>query len=401
MKILFIAPSLPINNGAGHAIRSYQLYTELTAFANVDVVTANSVGVSFPLIREFKKNHNYLQHIDIDWEDYFFGNSYPLSSSLNKILSNEKYDYVFIRYYNTAYRLGALKIKNLILDCDDCYLELLAQQDRHKTSGKIKKLTTTISDEFRRFNYTKNIRSIERVIFSKESSQIEFLNNFTLISNKISLVATQHTVPSNSKDCSGATVLFVGVLNYEPNYEGLFHFVTQIWPLVIFACPHAKLKIVGTGLPPEYYREWSKCPHIEICGFVPDIEDVYADVDLAIAPVYKGSGTHIKVMESLIRSKTMVISPLAHRGYENSLRNEQCLFVADSVDIFAERLIQLISDKTLREKMGADGRNAVITHHTIEANSRLLERVFTRTSENDGSRQPLESPKSAYENAYE
>jgi len=379
MKILFVAPSLPINNGAGHAIRSYQLYSELQTFADVDVVTANSVGISFPLIREFKKSHNYITHIDIDWRGYIFGVSYSLSKELRAILINGKYDYVFIRYYNTAYRLGALKIPNLLLDCDDCYLELLLQSEENIGSRFLERTQEKVSKFFRQFNYVRNIENIHRVTFSKKSSKIPWKKNFRLIQNKISYVEPRRVDFSNVTPDSYVTILFIGVLNYAPNYEGLFYFVENIWPIIMNACPQVRLKIVGAGLPTEYFYKWSKDSKIQLCGFVKDIDSVYADVDLTIAPIYKGSGTHIKVMESLIRSKTMVISPLAHRGYEKTLLNEKSLYVAASTEEFSERIIQLVNDKNLREKMGRVGREAVISHHTIETSPPELETLLAQT----------------------
>src|SRR5690606_26660298 len=153
MKILFIAPSLPVNNSSGGSIRSYQLYQELKSFAKVDVVTANSVGVSFPLLRAFKEENNHVGHVIISWQDYFFGIQNRLVGELNDILSQGNYDYVFIRYYNTAYRLGALKLKNLILDCDDCYLELLNQNSPLEGLGYFDRLSCSISKHFRKINY--------------------------------------------------------------------------------------------------------------------------------------------------------------------------------------------------------------------------------------------------------
>lgn len=396
MKILFIAPSLPVNNGAGHAIRSYQIYNELKAFASVDVITASSVGVSFPLIKEFRKSNSYISHVDIDWKEYFFGLSYPLSKDLEKILSENEYDYVFIRYFNTAYRLGAFKLSNLILDCDDCILELMCQQDNTENQGLLKTLLSKISNRSKERNYVNNLRRVNGVIFSKVSSKMQWENNFYLAPNKIKLVPI---ASEDRKNKNFVTILFVGVLNYAPNYEGLFHFVSKIFPGVVAACSNVRLKIVGSGLPPEYYKAWSKNPNIEICGYVPDINSVYADVDIAIAPIYKGSGTHIKVMEALVRSIAMVISPLAHRGYEHSLLDSDSLFVADSVELFTQRVIELSQNSGLRKAMGSKGRKAIISHHAIENSRSDIEKLFGQLEKNKQTLSKSEKP--IYEGAYE
>lgn len=380
MKILFIAPSLPVNNSSGGSIRSYQLYQELKSFAKVDVVTANSVGVSFPLLRTFKEENNHVGHVIICWKDYFFGIQNRLMQELKDIINQGNYDYVFIRYYNTAYRLGALKLQNLILDCDDCYLELLNQNSSTEGLGYFDRLKCSISKHFRKINYVKNINALKRVAFSKVSKETPWEDNYSLIPNKISLGKNINHCPSSSKEQASATVLFIGVLNYAPNYEGIDHFICNIWPLVTERCPKAKLKIVGGGLSAHLKSKWAHFPNIEICGFVENIESAYADVDLAVAPVYKGSGTHIKVMESLLRSKTMVISQLAHRGYENTLLDGESLFVASSDCDYANKLVRLIINKPLRDKFSLHGFDAVVRHHAIETSPSMLKKFFTEAT---------------------
>lgn len=400
MKVLFVCPSLPLNNGAGHAIRSYHAYTELRSFADVDVLTSNTVGISYPLARNFRKSHSYIGHINVDWKEYFFGFQRKLNRDLRTIIEKGSYDYVFIRYYNTAFRLGALRLDNLVLDCDDCYLELLVQHNSELSLNPIASLKTRISFKFRSYNYFKNLQRVKSVIFSKRSSQIRWLESFQLVPNKISYSAEKFQA-MKSDSINAVTILFVGVLNYGPNYEGLYIFVEDVWPLVKKCCPQAKLKIVGAGLPEKFFVKWKRDTRIEICGYIDDINSVYEDIDIAIAPVYKGSGTHIKVMESLMRSKTMVISPLAHRGYEQTLPDKKVLFVAPTVDLYAEYLITLINDENLRLAMGAAGRKAVIAQHALETSPKYFKETF-RSLAATASKQHTHSTQAAtYGEAYE
>ena len=71
MKILFITPFLPVNNGSGGAIRSFQLYEDLRSFSDVDVLIANGCGISFPVLKKFKQDHSYVGHAEIYWDQSF------------------------------------------------------------------------------------------------------------------------------------------------------------------------------------------------------------------------------------------------------------------------------------------------------------------------------------------
>lgn len=373
MKILFITPFLPINNGSGGAIRSYQLYEELRLFAQVDVLIANGAGISFPLLKEFKISHNYVGHIEIYWDQPFLEVRKSLHPALKDLLRRGKYDYVFIRYYNTAYWLGALALESLILDCDDCKLELLGQQKKIKAKNILERYSASFIKYVRRINYIRNISSANKVIFSKKSYEIEWRDNFYVVPNKISPIKI---FDLGCRDSLSTKILFIGVLNYAPNIEGLDHFIEKIWPLVLEKKKNITLKIAGNFLPNFYKLKWQSCEGVEYVGFVENIEDAYGDVDFSIAPVYQGSGTHIKIMESLMRARPMVISKLAHRGYEDTLLDGDSLFVAQNDIDFAKKIILLAEDKKIRDRMGLTGYEKVLYHHSINRDSVYLRPIL-------------------------
>lgn len=372
MKILFIAPSLPLNNGSGGSIRSFQLYQEIKSFACTDVLTANSSGISFPLLREFRKTNRHVGHMQIPWKQGFFELRRRLQKEIKAILIENKYDYIFVRYYNTAYWLGLIGIDNLIIDCDDCNLEL-QEQEQFNNKNLFEKFLNKIS----RFNYIRNLSFATFVLFSKKSEKTEWKDNFYIAPNKFGYIHIDEKILSAGS--SPINILFIGVLNYAPNFEGLDFFITNVWPDVIDNQPDAHLKIVGTGLSAHYRRKWSEFKNITICGFVENIDTAYEDIDFSIAPVYKGSGTHIKVMESLMRSKPMVISRLAHRGYENTIKDGSGLFVVNSVNDFSAKVILLIRDGKLRRDMGIAGRNLVLEHHTFGRGPSLIKGLLLQS----------------------
>jgi glycosyltransferase involved in cell wall biosynthesis len=397
MKILFIAPTLPINNGSGGAIRSYQLYEELKTFAQVDVMTADSMAVNSHAVQKFTANHNYVGHMDIPWQRNNYYKNIPLNETLKKITQTNGYDYIFIRYYNTAYWLGALALNNLVLDCDDCFIELTDQLLLTRKNviesmslgilelihEKINLALAKLGFMYVIRKYVKSIAPIKHVIFSRKSERMQWQSNFTLIANKIAVMDNNKNDTALSVQNDEVKMLFIGVLNYAPNFMGLDHFIRKVWPTIIQSRPKAKLKIVGQGLAYDFIKVWENYHSIELCGFVENIDDVYADVDFSIVPVYAGSGTHIKVIESLMRGKTVVTAWFAHRGYEHSLLDEESLFVAKTDADYAKKVIELIDNPELREKMSAYGREQVIKHHAINASNFALKNLLKPKSKNE------------------
>jgi len=122
MKILFLCAFLPVEFGSGSAMRSYQLLTELQKHAEVDVVSANNWPITADALAEFRGN--YRGHLKIAGHKSFTTNARPLSPALTKLVNLDQYDYIFSRYYWPAFWLGLFELNNLIIDCDDCDLEV-------------------------------------------------------------------------------------------------------------------------------------------------------------------------------------------------------------------------------------------------------------------------------------
>jgi glycosyltransferase involved in cell wall biosynthesis len=153
--------------------------------------------------------------------------------------------------------------------------------------------------------------------------------------------------------------LFVGYLGYPPNFLGLDDFIKHSWPSIVREVPDIRLKIVGARLPDRFARRWSRAENVDLCGFVPSLEDVYADVDFCISPVSMGSGTHIKILESLGRGMTMVISKRSHRGFEEAFKDGECLLVARDFRDFSRKVCDLASNAQLRGSLSARGLQVV------------------------------------------
>lgn len=386
MKVLFLSPGLPVNHGSGGAIRSYHLYTELRQLGKVDVITCSFSDIDDDELKEFEtSNNSYIGHVKIPYKKGFYLKNVPLNNELAEIIQHGNYDYIFVRYYNTAYHLGLFELSNLILDCDDYLSEMIYQELESKEkifrahSFGYKKFLNWFSFNILKSRYKKTIRKYvaniskcQRVIFSNKNELFENLANLIVVPNKISMPAA----PKGSPRIVDVRILFVGVLNYEPNANGLDRFLSHIWPTIIKRRPNIELKIVGRGLTDYLRYRWGNIKGIKICDFIENIEDVYADVDFSIVPIYEGSGTHIKVMESLLFKKTAVISKFAHRGYQDTLLDGDSLYVAYNEVDFIRKLLNLIDSPETRNRMSVNGYENVCRHHVMIPDVPSLRTIF-------------------------
>lgn len=367
-KILFISPTIPEASDSGGAHRSHYLFTELRQIAEVHVCTCSPTGIPHDKAKKFAEHNIYLGNIPIPRRFSFSLERHRLAFPLMEALKKRDYDYIFVRYLHSAYWLNLLQHESLILDCDDCQLELL-QQMREHCSGMTKLLAWYYLKKFAS-KYQECISRIPLVIYARHSPLARSAPNAVVIPNKVLRSAASDRAIEQRPRQRHTTVLFVGLLSYPPNHFGLDQFIKHSWPNVLEEVPDVRLKVVGAKLPKRFARKWSRVANVDVCGYVPSLDDVYADVDFCISPVSVGSGTHIKVLESLSRGKTMVVSTRSHRGFEETLKDGESLLVARDFKDFARKVCDLVKDVPLRERLSQMGRSIVEQSFTYDASTR-------------------------------
>jgi glycosyltransferase involved in cell wall biosynthesis len=150
------------------------------------------------------------------------------------------------------------------------------------------------------------------------------------------------TVPSAISHERRRSVLFVGDLGYAPNTEGVEWFLKHVWPLVRSRVPDASLEIAG-GRPSERVSSANGHSGVVIHGFVPDLNPLYRIASVSIAPLRAGSGTRLKILESLAREVPVVSTSIGAFGIEAG--SECGLARADTPEEFAERCAAELLDE--------------------------------------------------------
>jgi glycosyltransferase involved in cell wall biosynthesis len=104
-------------------------------------------------------------------------------------------------------------------------------------------------------------------------------------------------------------VLFMGAYDYKPNRDGLDFLITRVFPELLRRRPQAKLVVIGGHVP--YERPWLINP-----GLVP-AEELRLFMKLAtvsVVPIFSGSGTRLKAIESLASGVPVVATAKGVEG---------------------------------------------------------------------------------------
>jgi glycosyltransferase involved in cell wall biosynthesis len=148
------------------------------------------------------------------------------------------------------------------------------------------------------------------------------------------------------------TLLFAGFYAYPPNREAIDFLVESLMPRLRDRYPSATLALTGGGAP--YHEPWLKnvgsIPYDEFATFV-------AACGIAIAPIFSGSGTRLKILEALAAGLPIVATAKAAEGL--SLTDGQDVVFARSADEFVARIGELFDNPALAEGLRIQGANTV------------------------------------------
>ena len=173
------------------------------------------------------------------------------------------------------------------------------------------------------------------------------------------------------------SVIFRGVMNFIPNTDAVLYFRNEIMPLIQKEFPALKFYVVGKQPIPKV-QALHDGKSVFVTGLVPDIGEYMAKATLNICPMRSGSGMKNKILEAWAMERAVVATTLACDGI--AIEPGKDILVADSPQDFADAVIRLLKDPTLRASLGKAGREKCIARYTWAYVAGLFDKVYTDIS---------------------
>lgn len=159
----------------------------------------------------------------------------------------------------------------------------------------------------------------------------------------------------------GLRVGFMGSFRADFNQDALAFILEEIWPRVKQAQPRAELHIAGNG-----YDGALKSRAVEAgarwLGFVENLADYFAGLDLLIVPLRFGGGVRIRILEALAAAVPVVATPVAVAGLP--LEAGVHVAVADGGDALARAITALLAEPERARALGQAGRDWCFDRHS-------------------------------------
>lgn len=165
-------------------------------------------------------------------------------------------------------------------------------------------------------------------------------------------VDVEHFQTQGDAERHPQTAIFTGVMDYEPNIDGVCWFAKSCWPTLRERFPDGRLLVVGSK-PTPAVTALGEIDGITVTGRVDTTPPYFDKSSVAIAPLRLARGVQNKVLEAMSMALPTVASPQASQGLGDVPGDS--LIVADGEEATIEGVSRWFADP---ERARRDGEAA-------------------------------------------
>ncbi len=157
-------------------------------------------------------------------------------------------------------------------------------------------------------------------------------------------------------------LMYVGFLGWEPNVQGLVWFISEVWPRLLQQHPDLEFDIVGKNPDRRLQAAAAPWKGINLTGYVADLQTIYADSRVSVAPLLFGSGMKVKVLDAMARGMPTVTTSVGAEGID--IENGRHLLVADEPAAMAQAILSLLDNAALWQQLQNNSRALISERYT-------------------------------------
>ncbi len=323
-RILFISFSGPYPVKDGKRQRTAALLQALSEKYEVDfLILGNQADFNLALKKDFgpRIHFFFLPFKRTSFEQFlhligfvFVPNSY-LTHRISVFCNQRIYVFAFCRYIHPVplIRSRIPIVADIDDDWEEIYQSRLTQSSSWYKRFRLRQVIFLNSGAYKKLLERLNLGFVVKACL--EANHLRVLPNlpFQLIQSD----------PISFSSCIDQKILFIGKLSYDPNLFGIKWFIREVFSLLVLDHPNVSLTIVSNVEVKDIEFEYliKKYPSIELKIDLDDLVKVYQTHSISIAPIMEGSGSNIKIAESLWMGRPVVSTPFGMRGYEEEAEN--------------------------------------------------------------------------------
>lgn len=387
MNILFLTarfPQLPFKGDQTRTYHQIRLLSQRHRVSLISLAEAPISQIALEHLRQFCERIVIVRHhptraalnlLVAPFTDYPFQTLLRRSAKLARVvreeLKNGNYDLAHVQLVRMAPYLEDVQDLPRVIDLIDALS--LNMERRYRVERGLLKPAAYL--EWQRLkDYERKICEMYdeiTVVSAADRAAIGSFNNIHVNPNGVDLAKFD----GQASERKPSTLVFVGTMDYFPNIDAACYFVREVLPLIKRQEPDVQLNIVGAN-PTKDVRQLASDPAVQVRGFVPDLMEYLGAAAVAVCPMRSGSGMQFKTIEAMAAGTPVVATPFALGGLE-VVHGEHILVAKDSSE-FADHVVKLLRDKSLRDYLVENAIRLVRARYTWEACVAALEQTYER-----------------------
>jgi glycosyltransferase involved in cell wall biosynthesis len=167
-------------------------------------------------------------------------------------------------------------------------------------------------------------------------------------------------VPEPSSCPEAPNLVFIGLMSYAANADGISYFVQKIFPLIRRKVPAARFWIVGRD-PTESVRALHDGSHVIVTGEVPCVKSYLRNATCVVVPLRFGGGTRIKILEAMAHRKPVVSTSVGAEGID--IQAGEHYLRGDDPVTFADACVSLLCAPALADQLASAAYQRVVERY--------------------------------------
>jgi glycosyltransferase involved in cell wall biosynthesis len=168
-------------------------------------------------------------------------------------------------------------------------------------------------------------------------------------------------------------IVFVGAMDWLPNYDAMLFFLEDIYPLLQKEAPEVSTIIVGRNPPPKLRRLVQKYPRVYLTGWVQDVRPFVHESAVFIVPIRIGGGTRMKIYQAMAMGKAVVSTRIGAEGLP--LQHRKHIYLTDHPEDFARAILTLLRNPVERKRIGQNAHQYVMENFRWEIVARRFAEI--------------------------
>ena len=390
MNILLLCNKSPFPPSEGGPMAMNSVIMGLVeAGHNVKVMAFNSnkYHVNIDEIPEDYREKTRIEFIDINlkikvfeaFKNLFSNDSYhvqrfisePFKNRLIEVLKEEKFDIVQLEMIYMAPYIDVIR------EHSDAKIVMRMHNVEHKIWERIAKKTVFFAKRWYINHLARTLRTYEMGILDKvdgiaaititDAAYFRRVTATPVIDLPFGVDIDKFNPVFEVED--KPTFYHIGSMNWMPNEEGIKWFLSNVWGDVLKREPEAKLYLAGRNMP-KWLLKKNHTKNIEVVGEVPDAHEFVNQHNVAIVPLFSGSGMRIKIIESMALGKTVITTLVGAEGIQYSEFDN--IIIADNEPKMVENICRLFKHPEEAEAIGLNARRLV---EEVYDNKKIIKRL--------------------------